>query len=218
MKLLVVEDEVDLARALRKALEEEQFAVDVALDGEEALFQMTEISYDAIILDLMLPYRDGLSLLQALREAGKRTPVLILTARDTVEERVSGLDLGADDYLLKPFALTELLARVRALIRRGSGDPSPTVTLGDVRIDTAARRVSRGEGAIDLTAREYAVLELLARRRGTLVTRTMIWEHIYDETEELLSNAVDVHVSALRRKLGQNLILTRRGQGYIIDA
>jgi two-component system, OmpR family, response regulator len=218
MKLLVVEDEVDLARALRKALEEEQFAVDVALDGEEALFQMTEISYDAIILDLMLPYRDGLSLLQALREAGKRTPVLILTARDTVEERVSGLDLGADDYLLKPFTLTELLARVRALIRRGSGDPSPTVTLGDVRIDTAARRVSRGEGAIDLTAREYAVLELLARRRGTLVTRTMIWEHIYDETEELLSNAVDVHVSALRRKLGQNLILTRRGQGYIIDA
>jgi two-component system, OmpR family, response regulator len=218
MKLLVVEDEVDLARALRKALEEEQFAVDVALDGEEALFQMTEISYDAIILDVMLPYRDGLSLLQALREAGKRTPVLILTARDTVEERVRGLDLGADDYLLKPFALTELLARVRALIRRGSGDPSPTVILGDVRIDTAARRVSRGEGAIDLTAREYAVLELLARRRGTLVTRTMIWEHIYDETEELLSNAVDVHVSALRRKLGQNLILTRRGQGYIIDA
>jgi two-component system, OmpR family, response regulator len=218
MRLLVVEDEVDLARTLRKALEEEEFAVDVALDGEEALFQMTEISYDAIILDLMLPCRDGWSLLQALRDAGKRTPVLILTARDTVEERVRGLDLGADDYLLKPFALTELLARVRALIRRASGDPSPTVVLGDVTIDTAARRVSRGDGAIDLTAREYAVLELLARRRGTLVTRTMIWEHIYDEAEELLSNAVDVHVSALRRKLGQNLILTRRGQGYIIDA
>lgn len=218
MRLLVVEDEVDLARTLRKALEEEQFAVDVALDGDEALFQMTEISYDAIILDLMLPRRDGWSLLHALRQAGKRTPVLILTARDAVEERVRALDLGADDYLLKPFALTELLARVRALIRRASGDPSPTVMLGDVTIDTAARRVSRGENAIDLTAREYAVLELLARRRGTLVTRTMIWEHIYDEAEEHLSNAVDVHVSALRRKLGHDLILTRRGQGYIIDA
>jgi DNA-binding response OmpR family regulator len=217
VRLLVVEDEVDLARALRKALEEEQFAVDVALDGDDALFQMTEISYDAIILDVMLPRRDGWSLLQALRQAGKRTPVLILTARDAVEERVRGLDLGADDYLLKPFALTELLARVRALIRRASGDPSPRVTLGDVTLDTAARRVWRGEDAIDLTAREYSVLELLARRRGTLVTRTIIWEHIYDEAEQLLSNAVDVHVSALRRKLGHDLILTRRGQGYMID-
>jgi DNA-binding response OmpR family regulator len=218
MRLLVVEDDVDLVRALRKALDEEHFAVDVALDGDDALYQMTEISYDAIILDLMLPRRDGWSLLHALRQAGKRTPVLILTARDAIEERVRGLDLGADDYLLKPFALTELMARVRALIRRASADPSPTVVLGDVRIDTSARRVSRGEEVIELTPREYAVLELLARRRGTLVTRTMIWEHIYDEAEQLLSNAIDVHVSALRRKLGQNLIVTRRGQGYIIDA
>ena len=218
MRLLVVEDEVDLARALRKALEEEQFAVDVALDGEEALFQMTEMPYDAIILDLMLPHRDGWSLLHGLRQAGKCTPVLILTARDSVEERVRGLDLGADDYMLKPFALKELLARVRALIRRASGDPSPTVILGDVRIDTAARRVWRGEDAIELTAREYAVLELLARRRGMLVTRTMVWEHIYEEADEIASNAVDVHVSALRRKLGHDLIVTRRGQGYIIDA
>jgi two-component system, OmpR family, response regulator len=217
VRLLVVEDEVDLARALRKALEEEHFAVDVALDGDEAHFLMTEIAYDTIILDLMLPRRDGWTLVQELRQAGKRTPVLILTARDAVEERVRGLDLGADDYLLKPFALNELLARVRALIRRASGDPSPVVMLGDVRIDTAARLVSRGEDAIDLTPREYAVLELLAHRRGTLVTRTMIWEHIYSETEELQSNAVDVHVSALRRKLGPDLILTRRGQGYMID-
>jgi DNA-binding response OmpR family regulator len=218
MRLLVVEDDVDLVRALRKALDEEQFAVDVALDGDDALYQMTEISYDAIILDVMLPRRDGWSLLQALRQAGKNTPVLILTARDAVEERVRGLDLGADDYLLKPFALTELMARVRALIRRASPDPSPTLVLGDVKIDTAARRVLRGEEMIELTPREYAVLELLARRRGTLVTRTMIWEHIYDEAEQLLSNAIDVHVSALRRKLGQDLIVTRRGQGYIIDA
>jgi len=217
MKLLVVEDEIDLARALRRTLEEEDFAVDLALDGEDGFVQMTASSYDAIILDLMLPRRDGWSLLQALRQAGTRTPVLILTARDAVDERVRGLDLGADDYLVKPFALTELLARLRALLRRASGDPSPTVTLGDVTIDTAARRVSRGEGAVGLTAREYEVLELLARRRGSLVTRPMIWAHIHDETEELLSNAVDVHVSSLRRKLGHDLIVTRRGQGYIID-
>jgi two-component system OmpR family response regulator len=217
MKLLVVEDEIDLARALKRALEEEEFAVDVALDGEDAFLQMTGASYGAIILDLMLPRRDGWSLLQTLRQAGKRTPVLILTARDAIEERVRGLDLGADDYLLKPFALTELLARLRALIRRASGDPSPTFMLGDVRIDTAARRVLRGADAIGLTAREYEVLELLARRRGTLVTRPMIWAHIHDESEELLSNAVDVHVASLRRKLGHDLILTRRGQGYIID-
>jgi two-component system, OmpR family, response regulator len=217
MRLLVVEDDVDLVRSLRKALDEEQFAVDIALDGDDALHQMTEIPYDAIILDLMLPRRDGWSLLHALRQAGKRTPVLILTARDAIEERVRGLDLGADDYLLKPFALSELMARVRALIRRASTDPSPTVVLGDVRVDTAARRVTRGEDVVELTPREYAVLELLARRRGTLVTRTMIWEHIYDEAEQLLSNAIDVHVSALRRKLGQDLIVTRRGQGYIID-
>jgi two-component system OmpR family response regulator len=218
MRLLVAEDDVDLARSLRKALDEEQFVVDVALDGEDAQHRINEISYDAIILDLMLPRRDGWSLLHALRQAGKRTPVLILTARDAIEDRVRGLDVGADDYLLKPFALTELLARVRALIRRASSDPSPVVVLGDVRIDTAARRVARGGDAIDLTPREYAVLELLARRRGTLVTRTMIWEHIYDDVEQVLSNAVDVHISALRRKLGPDLILTRRGHGYMIDA
>jgi DNA-binding response OmpR family regulator len=217
MRLLLVEDEIDLARALKRALEESGLAVDLALDGDDAFLKMTGLSYDAIVLDLMLPRRDGWSLLQALRQMGKRTPVLILTARDAVEERVRGLDLGADDYLLKPFAVTELLARLRAMIRRAGGDPSPTVTLGEVTIDTAARRVSRGDDAVGLTAREYEVLELLARRRGTLVTRPMIWAHLHDEEEELLSNAVDVHVSALRRKLGQDLISTRRGQGYIID-
>jgi two-component system OmpR family response regulator len=183
-----------------------------------ALHSMTEIAYDAVVLDLMLPRRDGWSLLKAFRAAGKRTPVLILTARDSVEDRVRGLDLGADDYLTKPFALTELVARIRALIRRASVDPVPTLVIGDVSIDTAARRVFRGDSPIDLTAREYAVLELLARKRGTLVTRTMIWEHLYSEAEDIFSNAVDVHVSALRRKLGHDLIQTRRGHGYIIDA
>jgi two-component system OmpR family response regulator len=218
MRLLVVEDEPDLARTIARALGEEEFAVDLALDGDEALHSMIEISYDAIILDLMLPRRDGWSLLGALRAAGKRTPVLILTARDALEDRVRGLDLGADDYLTKPFALSELVARIRALIRRASVDPAPTLVIGDVAIDTAARRVYRAEQPVELTPREYAVLELLARRRGTLVTRTMVWEHIYSEAEDILSNAVDVHVSALRRKLGHDLIQTRRGQGYIIDA
>jgi two-component system, OmpR family, response regulator len=217
MRLLVVEDEPDLARTIGRTFVEEHFAVDLALDGEDALHNMTEISYDAIILDLMLPRRDGWSLLRALRAAGKRTPVLILTARDAVENRVRGLDLGADDYLTKPFALTELVARIRALIRRASVDPAPTLVIGDVTIDTAARRVLRGETPVELTPREYAVLELLARRRGTLVTRTMVWEHIYNEAEDVFSNTVDVHVSALRRKLGHDLIQTRRGQGYIID-
>lgn len=217
MRLLVVEDEPDLARTIGRALEDEHFAVDVALDGEEGLHSMTEISYDAIILDLMLPRRDGWSLLRELRAAGKKTPVLILTARDAVEDRVRGLDLGADDYLTKPFALTELVARIRALIRRASVDPAPTLIIGDVAIDTAARRVLRGKNPVELTPREYAVLELLARRRGTLVTRTIVWEHIYNEAEDIFSNAVDVHVSALRRKLGHDLIQTRRGQGYIID-
>jgi two-component system OmpR family response regulator len=218
MRLLVVEDEPDLARTIGRALREEDFAVDLAGDGEAALHSMTEIAYDAIVLDLMLPRRDGWSLLKAFRAAGKRTPVLILTARDSVEDRVRGLDLGADDYLTKPFALTELVARIRALIRRASVDPVPTLVIGDVSIDTAARRVFRGDSPIDLTAREYAVLELLARKRGTLVTRTMIWEHLYSEAEDIFSNAVDVHVSALRRKLGHDLIQTRRGHGYIIDA
>ena len=217
MRLLVVEDEPDLARTIGRTFREENFAVDLALDGEEALHSMTEISYDAIILDLMLPRRDGWSLLRALRAAGKKTPVLILTARDAVEDRVRGLDLGADDYLTKPFALTELVARIRALIRRASGDPAPTLVIGDVAIDTGARRVLRGKNPVELTPREYAVLELLARRRGTLVTRTIVWEHIYNEAEDIFSNAVDVHVSALRRKLGHDLIQTRRGQGYIID-
>jgi two-component system, OmpR family, response regulator len=218
MRLLVVEDEPDLARTIGRALEEEQFAIDLALDGDEAFYKMTEILYDAIILDLMLPRRDGWSLLRSLREDGKRTPVLILTALDGIENRVRGLDRGADDYLTKPFAIAELVARIRALIRRASVDPAPTLIIGEVRIDTAARAVCRGGRPVELTAREYAVLELLARRRGTLVTRSMVWEHIYNDAEDTFSNTVDVHVSALRRKLGRDVIRTRRGQGYMIDA
>jgi two-component system OmpR family response regulator len=218
MRVLVVEDEADLANTLRRVLDEEHFAVDVAPDGEEAEFMMSEIAYDAIVLDLMLPKRSGWTLLQALRGAGSSTPVLILTALDAVENRVKALNLGADDYLPKPFAISELVARLRALVRRASGNPSPVLVVGGITIDRAARIVYRDNLPIELTAREYSILELMVRHRGTLVTRSAICEHIYDESNEVFSNVVDVHIAALRRKLGPALIQTRRGHGYIVNA
>lgn len=218
MRLLVVEDERDLADTLRRALEEEEFAVDISGVGEDALFKIREMPYDAVVLDLMLPRLDGWSVLQRARADGIRTPVLILTARDVIDDRVRGLNLGADDYLTKPFALAELVARVRAMIRRAYGNPAASLQLGDLTIDTAAREVRRHGLPIELTAREFAILELLTRSRGSVVARATICEHIYNEDADVLSNVVDVHVAALRRKLGANLIRTRRGEGYIIDA
>jgi two-component system OmpR family response regulator len=218
VRLLVVEDERDLADALRRALEEEEFAVDLAEDGEEGLFKIRELLYDAVILDLMLPRLDGWSVLQAARADGIRTPVLVLTARDAIEERVRGLNLGADDYLIKPFALTELVARVRAMIRRAYGNPASAVQIADLTIDTAARQVWRAGTPVELTAREFAILELLTQSRGAVVARSTIHDHIYDEQADVLSNVIDVHVAALRRKLGPDVIRTRRGEGYIIDA
>ena len=218
MRLLVVEDEADLAQTLRKALAEEGFAVDLAADGDEGLYRLTEMPYDAAILDIMLPKRDGWSVLDAARKAGVRTPVLALTARDLVADRVRGLNLGADDYLTKPFALAELIARVHALIRRAYGNPISTITLGPFTIDTAARQVSRNGAAIELTAREFAILELLARSRGAVMTRSTITEHIYDGETDVLSNTIEVHIASLRRKLGAEIIRTRRGEGYIVDA
>ncbi len=217
MRVLVVEDEPELLRVVARALREEGYAVDEAADGEDGLSKATAWEYDAIVLDLMLPRRDGWQVLAGLRRR-RPTPVLILTARDAVVDRIRGLDGGADDYLVKPFELAELLARVRALIRRAAGQPDPILELGDVRLDTRARRVSRGGEAVALTAREYALVELLARNRGRLVTRTQIYEHLYDENEDTLSNLVDVHVSNIRKKLGKDFIVTRRGQGYVIDA
>ena len=218
MRLLVVEDERDLAQTLRRALEEEEFAVDLAENGEEALYKIREMPYDAVVLDLMLPRLDGWSVLKTARADGIRTPVLLLTARDMIEDRVRGLNLGADDYLTKPFALAELIARVRAMIRRAYGNPSTRVEIGDLAIDTAARQVWRAGVPIELTAREFAILELLTRSRGTVVARATVCEHIYNEEADVLSNVVDVHVAALRRKLGSDVIRTRRGEGYIIDA
>jgi two-component system OmpR family response regulator len=218
MRLLVVEDEPDLARTLRKALAEETFAVDVVGNGEDAIFQASEVAYDAIVLDLMLPGTSGWTVLETLRRERNRAPVVVLTARDTLADKVRGLNLGADDYLTKPFALSELVARLRALIRRASPEPVPTLVVGRITIDTAARHVWRGERLITLTAREYAILECLVRRRGTLVTRAAMLEHLYAEDHDVTSNVVDVHVARLRRKLGSGVIRTRRGHGYIIEA
>jgi two-component system OmpR family response regulator len=217
MRVLVVEDEPDLAHGLARALREENFAVDVSLDGEDALLRASDVAYDAIVLDVMLPHRDGWSVLEALRQRGRQMPVLVLTARDAVEDRVRGLNLGADDYLVKPFALSELVARLRALLRRAAGRSSAVLTVGQVTIDTAARRVTRSGAPVDLTAREYAILELLADRQGHVLTRTVIWEHLYSDDADLVSNAVDVHIASLRRKLGADVIATRRGHGYVIE-
>jgi two-component system OmpR family response regulator len=217
MRVLLVEDEPDLASAIARALTDEDFAVDVASNGDDGFFQASEVAYDALVLDVMLPGRSGWDVLRALRGAGRTTPVLMLTAADAVDDRVRGLNLGADDYLTKPFAVEELVARLRALGRRSAGHPSPDLLVGDLRLDMAARRVYRDDREIDLTAREYGILELLARRRGAIVTRTEISEHLYNDDSELLSNAIDVHVASLRRKLGGEVIQTRRGLGYLID-
>lgn len=217
MRVLVVEDEVDLARSLRRALQEDGLAVDVAHDGESGLYQAESIDYDAILLDLMLPRLDGWEVLKRLRKK-KSTPVLVLTARDAVVDKVKGLNTGADDYLTKPFELQELLARVRALVRRSAGKPSPILKLGDLEIDSAARLVKRDGKEVDLTPKEYALVELLVLHRGELVTRTMIYEHIYDDADDSLSNVVDVYVSNVRRKLGKDFVETRRGEGYIVRA
>jgi DNA-binding response OmpR family regulator len=218
MRVLLVEDESDLASTLSRALDEAHFAVDVAADGDEAQFLLNEVRYDAVVLDLMVPKRTGWTLLQDLRRSGAKTPVLILTALDAVEDRVKALDLGADDYLPKPFAIAELVARLRALLRRSSGNPSPVLSVGSITIDRAARIVYRENEPVELTAREYSILELMVRHRGTLVTRSDICEHIYSESTDVFSNVIDVHIAALRRKLGSDVIQTRRGQGYIVNA
>jgi two-component system OmpR family response regulator len=216
MRILVVEDEPDLLHGLARSLREEGYAVDTAEDGGDGLFKAESVDYDAIVLDVMLPSLNGWEILGRLR-ATRKTPVLLLTARDRTADRVHGLDLGADDYLVKPFDLSELLARLRALIRRSASGASSLVVIGEVHIDTAARSVSRGGQSVELTAREYVLVEYLARHRGEVVTRTALYEHLFDETEDTLSNLLDVHVSNVRKKLGHDLIVTRRGHGYCIE-
>jgi DNA-binding response OmpR family regulator len=220
MRILLVEDHKPLSRALRQGLEEEGYSVDIAMDGEEANVKARATGYDVIILDVMLPKVDGLTLLQNWRKDGLKAHVLMLTARSTVDDKVKGLDSGADDYLTKPFELGELLARLRALIRREHQVKDPVIRVFDLEIDTSARMVKRGGVPISLTPREYALLEFLAFHRGKVATRSMIWEHLYDEQDESTSNVVDVYIRYLRNKVDKGydppLILTRWGEGYMM--
>jgi DNA-binding response OmpR family regulator len=220
VRVLLVEDQPTLLKNLRQGLEEEGFAVDTAADGEEADVKARTTPYDVIVLDIMLPKVDGLTLLKKWRAAGISTHVLMLTARGTLADKVVGLDVGADDYLTKPFELDELLARIRALIRRGHQTKNPLIKVFDLTLDTAARQAERAGTKIHLTPREYALLEFLAFKRGTVVTRTMIWEHLYDEYDENTSNVVDVYIRYLRNKIDKGfdpqLILTKWGEGYML--
>jgi len=221
MRVLLVEDSRRLQQAIGTGLRKAGYAVDVAGDGEEGLWFADSGNYDVIVLDLMLPKMDGLTVLQRLRERGKTTHVLILTAKDTVDDRVRGLQMGADDYLVKPFAFEELMARVQTLARRAHGVKRPRITVGDLVINLASRTVTRGGLPIPLRPREYALLEFLALRRGEVVSRTEIEQHIYDDRAEPMSNVVDAAIYALRRKIDRpgapSLIRTRRGMGYIIQ-
>ena len=220
MKILVVEDEAPTAAFLRRGLTEEGFAVDVAPDAASANDQVAENDYDAILLDVMLPGADGFTLCKQWRQDGVTTPILFLTARDDLADRVRGLDRGGDDYLVKPFAFAELLARVRALLRRPRAmTGTPELRVGDVVIDTRRRKVSRGGRPIELTTREYQLLEHLVRNAGKVVSRTVLWNHVWESGAEPDSNVVDVYIRYLRNKLGRtpDLIRTVRGGGYVLE-
>ena len=222
MRVLIVEDEPRLAENIARSLRESAgYAVDVAADGQEGLFLAESNTYDVVLLDLMLPQMDGMQLLTRIRQAGQVTPVLVLTARDEKESVVALLNAGADDYLTKPFDLGELLARTKALIRRGKGQPSPVLTIGDLQLNTVNRTVQRSDRTILITAMEYRVLEYLAHRPGAVVSKTELLEHLYDYNWEKFSNVIEVYISGLRRKLDdgsdRQLIHTVRGQGYILQ-
>jgi two-component system copper resistance phosphate regulon response regulator CusR len=222
VRILLVEDEPDAARLLAKGLREEAYAVDTAADGEKALEQAQTNDYDLVILDVMLPRRDGFEVCRELRRAGSAVPIIMLTARDAVGDRVAGLDSGADDYLPKPFDFEELLARVRALLRRRPALYPEIITVADLSIDTRARRVTRAGEAVELTAKEYALLEYLARRADEVVGRADIAEHVWDERYDPFSKVIEVFIQRLRRKVDEGrdlkLIRTRRGEGYTLTA
>ncbi len=222
MRLLLVEDDPKAARLLERGLEEEGFVVDVARTGDEADERAALADYDLVVLDWLLPGTPGIEVCRALRAAGSTTPILMLTARDAVADRIAGLDAGADDYLVKPFAFGELLARIRALLRRGEGPRPPVLTVGDLTLDPASHRVARGRTAVPLTAREYAILEYLMRHAGEVVSRTRLAEHVFECETDNLTNLVDVHVSHLRKKIDRGasvpLLRTVRGRGYRLAA
>jgi two-component system, OmpR family, response regulator len=222
VRVLLVEDQTKLARAVRRGLQQEGYAVDVAATGDDGLHLAIEVDYDAVVLDVMLPGLDGFEVCRRMRVQGRWAPVLMLTARDGVADRVTGLDVGADDYLVKPFAFRELLARLRALLRRAAGERPAVLTVGGLRLDPAAHTVSRDGRPVELSAREFALLEFFMRHPGEVVTRTQVLEHVWDFNYEGLSNVVDVYVGYLRRKLeqpsGRPLLRTVRGVGYALES
>ena len=217
MRLLIVEDEPNLGQQLKNALEGAGYAVDLATDGEEGLFLGSNEQYDAIILDLGLPEIDGLTVLDRWRREGKTTPVLVLTARDSWSDKVAGLDAGADDYVAKPFQTEELIARLRALIRRASGNASAELIAGDIRLDTRSGKVTKDGEPVKLTAQEYKLLSYLLHHKGKVVSRTELIEHIYDQDFDRDSNTIEVFVTRIRKKLGQDVITTIRGLGYSLE-
>ncbi len=220
MKVLIIEDEKDLVRVLKRGLEENSFTVETAYDGEEGLYLAENFPYDAIVLDLMLPGIQGFQILERLRQSKKDVPVIVLTAKGDVEERVKGLNLGADDYMVKPFNFSELIARLRAVLRRHKGSSSSSIEIADLKIDMNSNTVYRGGKEIKLTAKEYKILEYLALNRGKVISRTELLEHIYDINSDPDSNVIDVYINYLRKKLDKGfekkLIHTVRGAGYIL--
>ncbi len=221
MRILIVEDETGIASFIKRGLEEEAYAVDLAADGEEGLGWISSYDYDLIVMDIMLPGMDGIALCRKLRARGIKTPVLMLTAKDTVDDRVAGLDAGADDYLVKPFAFKELLARLRALLRRRHNEDNNKLVVADLELDLLSRRTTRQGAEIELTNREFALLELLMRYRGRVLSRTVIAEHVWDYTFDSQTNVIDVYIRQLRKKIDgpfeQKLIRTVRGAGYKIQ-
>jgi two-component system copper resistance phosphate regulon response regulator CusR len=222
LRILLVEDEPQAAGMLALGLREQGYAVDIAADGDQALAATPRISYDLVILDVILPGKDGLSVCRELRRSGHDMPILMLTARDTLQDRVTGIDHGADDYITKPFEYGELLARIRALLRRRDSAYLEEIHVGDLRVDLRARLVERGGKPVDLSAKEYAVIEYMALRAGDLVTREDLSEHVWDENFNSFSNLVEVYMLRLRRKIDAGhtlkLIRTRRGEGYVLSA
>lgn len=221
MRVLLVEDDLGIISFLEKGLREAKYALDVAQDGDDALYKTSLNEYDAIILDIMIPGQDGLEVCRELRSQGSKVPVIMLTARDDVQDRVLGLDVGADDYLTKPFQVSELLARLRAVMRRGPALKSTVIEIADLRIDTSGQIVTRSGRTIGLTAREYALIEYLARNADRVVSRSELTEHVWDERYDSYSNVIDVHINHLRQKIDREserrLIHTRRGVGYILS-
>jgi len=220
MRILVIEDEAKIAQFIKRGLKEEGYAVDVAVDGEEGHFMLSSNEYDAIILDLMLPKTDGLTLCRALRKEGNQTPIIMLTAKDSIKDKVKGLDSGADDYLPKPFAFEELLARVRVLLRKKDSRVQTQLKVEDLVLDLLTHKVTRGDREIELTVKEYALLEYLMRNAGNIVTRTMISEHVWDINFDTFTNVIDVYINYLRNKVDSGftdkMIHTVRGKGYLL--